>query len=67
MAKISNFYSNLFLRFRIKINILETENVFITAQFVNRTDSVEGTLRFLFLSHLLYGLCVKIFVVNRYI
>ena len=67
MAKISNFYSNLFLRFRIKINILETENVLITAQFVNRTHSVDGTLRFLFLSHLLYGLCVKIFIVNRYI
>ena len=67
MAKISNFYSNLFLRFRIKINILETENVLITAQFINRTDSVDGILRFLFLSHLLYGLCVKIFIVNRYI
>ena len=48
--------------------ILETENVLITAQFVNRTDkSVDGTLRFLFLSHLLYGLCVKIFILNRYI
>ena len=67
MAKISNFYSNLFLRFRIKINSLETENVLITAQFINRADSVDGTLRFLFLSHLLYGLCVKMFIVNRYI
>ena len=67
MAGISNFYSNLFLRFRIKINILETENVLITAQFVNRTESVDGTLRFPFLSHLLYGICVKIFIMNRYI
>ena len=67
MAKISNFCSNLFLRFRIKINIIETENVLTTAQFVNRTESVDGTLRFLFLSHLLYGICVKIFIMNRYI
>ena len=67
MAKISNFYSNLFLRFGIKINIIETENVLTTAQFVNRTESVDGTLRSLFLSHLLYGICVKIFIMNRYI
>ena len=26
-----------------------------------------GTLRFLYLSHLLYGMCVKIFIMNRYI
>ena len=26
-----------------------------------------GTLRFLFLSHLLYEICVKIFIMNRYI
>ena len=51
----------------MKINILETENVLITAQFVNRTESVDGTLRFLFLSHLLYGICVKNFIMNRYI
>ena len=25
---------------------------------VNRTESVHGTLSFLFLSHLLYGICV---------
>ena len=28
---------------------------------------MHGTLRFLFLSHLLYGICVKIFIMNRYI
>ena len=30
-------------------------------------DILHGTLRFLFLSHLLYGICVKIFIMNRYI
>ena len=33
----------------------------------NRTEAVHGTLRFLFLSHLLYGICVKIFIMNQYI
>ena len=33
---------------------------------VNGTESVHGTLGFLFLSHLLYGICEKIFIVNRY-
>ena len=28
---------------------------------------MHGTLRFLYLSHLLYGICVKIFLTNRYI
>ena len=28
---------------------------------VNRTETVHGTFRFLFLSHLLYRICVKIF------
>ena len=32
---------------------------------VNRAETVHGTLRFLYLSHLLYGICVKIFIVNR--
>ena len=36
-------------------------------RFVNRTETVHGTLRFLYLSHLLYGICVKIFIMNRYI
>ena len=30
-------------------------------------DILHGTLRFLFLSHLLYGIFVKIFIMNRYI
>ena len=34
---------------------------------VNRAETVHGTLRFLYLSHLLYGICVKIFIMNRYI
>ena len=32
---------------------------------VNRAETVHGTLRSLYLSHLLYGICVKIFIVNR--
>ena len=28
---------------------------------------MHGTLRFLFLSHLLYGICVKIFIMNGYL
>ena len=34
---------------------------------LNRTETVHGTFHFLYLSHLLYGICVKIFVMNRYI
>ena len=43
---------------------------------VNRTKTVHGTFRgflflllllFFFKSHLLYGICVKIFIMNRYI
>ena len=35
---------------------------------VNRIETVFGTLHFLFLSHLLYGICVnEIFIMNRYI
>ena len=34
---------------------------------VNPTETVHGTLRFLYLSHLLYGIWVKIFIMNRYI
>ena len=34
---------------------------------VNRAESVLGALRFLYLSHLLYGICMKIFIMNRYI
>ena len=39
--------------------ILETENCF-DQSYVNRTETVHGTLRSLFT-------CVKIFIVNRYI
>ena len=28
---------------------------------------MHGTLRFLYLCHILYGICVKIFIMNRYI
>ena len=28
---------------------------------------MHGALRFLYLSHLLYGICAKIFIMNRYI
>ena len=31
------------------------------------TNNVHGILRFLYLFHLLYGICVKIFIMNRYI
>ena len=48
--------------------ILETENCFDQSYVLkNRTETVHGTLRSLFLSQLLYGTCVKIFIVNRYI
>ena len=32
-----------------------------------RTKNVHGTLHFLYLSHLLYEICVKNFIMNRYI
>ena len=35
--------------------------------FCDRAETVHGTLRLLYLSHLLYGICVKIFIMNRYI
>ena len=44
---------------------METENVLIKAVTVNRPETVHGTLRFLYLSHLLYGICVKIFLIQR--
>ena len=39
----------------------------VEVQLALRTETVHGTLRFLFLSHLLYRICVKIFIMNRYI
>ena len=42
---------------------------FLGRRFLGRRflDNLHGTLRFLYLSHLLYGICVKIFIMNRYI
>ena len=42
--------------------------VFPDQSCVNRTETVHGTLRFLFLlSRILYGICVQMFIMNRYI
>ena len=49
-------YNKSFLMFRISYQ-----------SCVNRLETTHGTLRFLYLSHLLYGICVKIFIMNRYI
>ena len=59
-----NFLLNLFLRFRIYYS--RNWECFDQSS-VNRPETVHGTLRFLYLSHLLYGICVKIFLMNRYI
>ena len=59
-----NFWLNLFLWFRI--NYSWNWECF-DQSCVNRTETVHGTLRFLYLSHPLYGICVKIFIMNRYI
>ena len=37
------------------------------SKLINRAETVRGTLCSLYLSHLLYGRCVKIFIMNRYI
>ena len=50
---------NLFLWFRI--NYSRKWECF-DQSCVNRTETVHGTFSFLFLSHLLYGICVKIFI-----
>ena len=34
---------------------------------VNRAETVHGTLRFTYSPDLLYGICVKIFIMNRFI
>ena len=59
-----NFLLNLFLWFRI--NYSRNWECF-DQSCVNRPETVHGTLRFLYLSHLLYGIWVKIFPMNRYI
>ena len=34
--------------------------------YLNQTEAVHGTLRFLFLSHpIVWNICVKIFIMNR--
>ena len=37
------------------------------SKLINRAETVHGTLCFLYLSLLFYGICVKIFIMNRYI
>ena len=55
---------NLFLWFRIKYS---RKWECFDQSCANRSEAVQGTLSFLFLSHLLYGICVKIFIMNWYI
>ena len=59
-----NFLLNISLWFRIKYS--RNWECF-DRSCVNRTVTVHGTLRFLYLSHLLHGICVKIFIMNQYI
>ena len=59
-----NFLLNLFLLFRI--NYSRNWECF-DQSCVNQTEIVHGTLRFLYLSHLFYGICVKMFIMNHYI
>ena len=63
MVKKSNLSSDLFLWFRIKY---PRNRECFDQSCVNQTESVHGTWHFLFLSHLLYGKCVKIFSKNWY-
>ena len=51
-----NFLLNLFLWFRI--NYSRNWECF-DQSCVNRPETVHGTLRFLYLSHLLYGICMS--------
>ena len=59
-----NFELNLLLWFRI--NYSRNWECF-DQSCVNWTKTVHGTLRVLCWSHLLYGICVKIFIMNQYI
>ena len=59
-----SFQLTLFLLFRI--NYSRNWECF-DQSYVNRTETVHWTLRFLYLSNLLYGICVKIFIINGYI
>ena len=64
MLKMKEKKRNLFFFLWFKKTILETEN-FFNQSCVNRTETVHGTLHFLYLSHLLYGICVKIFIMEN--
>ena len=44
------------------IKLMNSQNFSVNSNFFEI-----WTLRFLYLSHLLYGICVKIFIMNRYI
>ena len=60
-SKKFNFELNLFIWFRI--NYSRNWECF-DQSCGNRTESVHRTLRFLFSSHLLYRICVKVFIMN---
>ena len=60
----SNLLLNLFLWFRITTS---RNGECFDQSCVNRTESVHETFRFLYLSHPLYRIWVKIFIMNRYI
>ena len=52
--------------FRIVENeIFSKLKMFSDQSCVNRTETVDGTLRVLFYSHLSYVICVNIFSMNR--
>ena len=68
------------LNFRIRLFVKRAVNLFLWFRIyyslnwecfdqscVNWTETVHGTLHFLYLSHLLYEIHVKIFIMNRYI
>ena len=59
-----NFSLNLFLW--VRINYSRNWECF-DQSCANRTETVHGTLRCLYVSHLLYGICVNIFLMNRYV
>ena len=63
-SKNLNFILNLFLW--VTINYSRNWECF-DQSWANRTETVHGTLRCLYVSHLLYGICANIFIMNRYI
>ena len=48
----------------VEIEILSKLRMFSDQSCVNRTETVDGTLRVLFYSHLSYAMCVEIFSMN---